>query len=1480
MINSLPENQISIRPLNPNLFVWVRYFTTMRVRALLLALLLLGPIPAMPNLLMSSVSAGQVNHFGNSGFPNSVNITFSAAGNDTSTNLTLGASAVASSTSFDVQGMPDVQGHRPLTIGIDVGDDGDLEWAFGGPGNGSFGYINEFSNGWSKTALNLSSGHNMTYSLRLPINATVSSASMNVSTLSEITLSGSDVRDTYIHKPNPTWGNATHANCNYGNSTINLVGKTEWANWHIYRSLYLFNLSQLPTVTVLDANLSFWIDDVVNNANSGQPVTVQHNYDLRPLLKDWEEGQDFNVLVQQAPGATWNKAIDNVTGTDYSWTTAGASSTSDRGGIVATITESPANLEQTWMDFNSQSLTNLVQSWVNGTVSNQGLLFIGDESTSKPDGSTLRIASSDNLTHSPRLVVVFEGSNDVTAGIDIGNDGNMQWNHSGNLSNGSVIPNFASTLNSFLANASPTFTDGWGNEFVDIPLNVTGNATLILDEIEILYDWKPTVTISPHGNLLSEVNQHLSTLTPDATGNVSIIINVSSGSPGVVELSNLIIDLGDRPPSIGSILLPTQTMVPNGQNHVIGLEVTSYQGITNLSWITITPQLQNVVNRPIFLHSLVNGSSWVNDPGSYVSNISGHWQTLNSDTGQIEWSIETSWAWPSEQDVVWLAQTGTVDGLHTDRMSSATTNHERRMEITSFHLWDESPPTEGGPEVFENEWVAGDDQLRVSGTVNFLNVSTKPLSGDVLIELENVTGNGTTDSNGAFSIYTNAPSGNRYGGFTISAEISGSLDSTPSGLASRIFRVDATLPGMMLHAPLGERVIPNNQQLFNVSIAETNESSGVADQTLQLHWWVENLHDDGDGIPEIDEYATRPLLRQGTSNYFHATFEDTSNSQGDMVSLYIGGGDNVGNLLNGGGPGFEDDLHHYMSLVPTPSSLSNVTLELSGSDVIVPAHPNWLNITLQDENWLEDIERISIDMGQGIELTWVAGEGFDSSNSEVVINDYTLTSQEEEIFLNLSFKVTPLFNPASPYGQLLIYVSDSSGNEVFIPGVSWQFNADIMLVEYTISLAQDSSNHPLENDSYVSLNERLQISARVRYSATNLAPPPESYEVLLEVPLDLPLSVISDENGYFSGEMNAYGSGLYRVTLEVLGGLGIVSPEPDAVRLVIDSDPPILVGSEPSFIPANSTTIVMQFDLQEIGAGLSADDVVVMCQVRRGLQSIGVQIEGLATLQISGEVSRYVADLSFPPLQASDFLDCWLDVADLARNNLTGVGSSPNWPLSLSIVETRPDMLADSLTLSPATATFGKNILVNVSVVNIGNHTGMPFVVSLETLIEHEGQLEGVEVGRQQIMFLEGENMVVASFTWIPDWVGNLELVVRVDSDGNISERNENNTNSWAVNVESAPKEGGFFSQTSFAICGLSILFLTGIGMLFALRFRKEDEESEEWDDYSDEDPPPSSIEGTIQPDGHEYVEWPVGSNEWWHREDSQHQWEPWLEDN
>jgi len=1398
-----------------------------RVRfSVVIAVLLFATIPNLTNTLIFPVSAGETNNFGNSGNPQSVSISFAAAGYDTSTNLTLGANAVVNSASLDVRGWQDQQGISPLTISVDVGDDGDIEWGFGGIGNGSFGHVNELSNGWNRVGVNLSSGYNSAYSIRLPLNATISSATLNVSTLSVMTLSGNDVQDSYIHNPNPIWGTMAYKDYNHGNHSVTRVGKTEWSNWNIYRSVYWFNLSQLPGATVLDANLSFWVDDVVNNANTGQPVTAQHTYNVHPLLKDWIEGLEINSMVSQGPGVTWNNAIDNVTGVDYAWTTAGASSASDRDASVASITDSPANLEQNWLTFNSQSFTDLIQSWANGSVANQGIILIGDENTSKPDGSALVITSRANASYGPRLEIVFEGSDNITAGLDVGNDSTWEWNHAGILTNGSSMLNIASALNQLLATSTPTFTDEWGNQFVDIPLNISGNSTLVLSDIDVRYDWNPTVSISAHGDLTSEINQHLTNLTPDVTGNVSIVINVTSGSAGIVELSQLSINFGDRPPSIGQFILPTDTFVPNGETFQVGLQVTSYQGLTNLSWVALTPQLQNMATRPVLVYSLVNGSSWVSDPGGFVSSFSGQWQQLNADTGTMLWDLEVSWAWAQQQDVVWHAQTGTVDSLHSDRYSSQTTDHERRLEITSFHLWDETAPSDGGTEVFEDEWVRGGDQLRVSGVVRFLDQASFPRVGDIEVELENVSGNDTVDANGAFSIDTYAPMANQYAGFTITANIAGPLDATTPGTNARTFRIDATLPGLMLQSPTGERVQPNSQQVVNVSVADT---ISLDENSLRLYWWVESMHDDGDGIPEEGEYADSPLLRQGNSEYYHAIFDDTANSNDQLVSVYVAGSDHVGNLL-GGGPGLEADLTHYVSLVPNPTTLENSSLELPGGDVIVPGHLGWLNLTLNDENHLEDIERLVIDFGQGTKLTWQKDGGFQSNDPEIQVDSFTFTSVgiADELWMNISFGVTSLFDPDVTSGMIAIMATDSSGVHLLDTGIFWQYNADIMLTEYSVSFADDPLQTALEYDDYAALGARLLISGRVRYTAVDLAPPAYSLQITVQVPLDSPLQVQTDASGQYSATMDALGSGLYQVSIQVVLGPGIVSSAPMPLRLQIDDQPPTLVGSAPGFISANSTSLTLQFDLQELGAGMSQEQVAISCLMRNGFDTVGEQIEGIANRQVSGQVSRFLVNLTFPPLLGVDALVCWMQVSDDVGNPISGPGSSPTWPLSLPVIEVRPDLIASAISLNPEAPTFGQTTQVEITIVNLGNHTAKPFLVTIEA--------HGVEADREMVAFLEGQMTTTITLEWVPDWEGELDLMVYVDADEQVVERNENNSFSWPVNVEPEPR--GSFSAFSWAT-GLGLLILLAVGVLAFIIWNRNqsDDEYEEWEEeYESED--------------------------------------------
>ena len=902
-----------------------------------------------------------------------------------------------------------------------------------------------------------------------------------------------------------------------------------------------------------------------------------------------------------------------------------------------------------------------------------------------------------------------------------------------------------------------------------------------------------------------------------------------------MELSGLNVQLGDRSPSIGIITLPSETMVPDGESFVVGMQATSYQGLANLSWVALTPQLQDVANRPVLLHSMINGSSWVNDPGGMVTNLSGQWQPLNADTGQMEWNVGVDWDWLPEQGVVWQAQAMTIDGLHSERLSSQMTDHERRMEIVSYQIWDETSPSEGGPEILTDEWVAGGDMLLVSGAVRFLNESSHPQPGDLLIELENVSGNGTVDQNGDFSIETHAPSVNQYGGFTISAAITGPFDATAQDFATLTFNVDATTPGMLLHTPSGERILPEAQQLFNVTITDGSESMGLAEETLMLRWWVEARHDDGDGIPEIEEYGSRPLIRYQDTDFFHATFDDSDNSHGQLVSLFVEGEDRAGNTL-ASGPGLDSDIIHYISLVPSPSILQNATLELPGDgDALVPTYSAWLNLTLYDINGVDDLERVTVNLGQERMLTWNQDGDLYSNYPELLADGFTLFADDELIYLNISFSTTSYFEPIVSFSQSInLQVVDSSGEQSLSTGLEWSFDADIRLDDFSISLADDS-NRTLEDDSYVALGSRLLIAGRVRYVAADLAPAPDSYLISLEVPLDLPLQVQADEEGRFNGMMDVLGSGLYRVTLEVDGGPGNVNPAPLPLRLQVDDEAPSLIGSEPSFIETNSTDVIIQFDLQELDAGLSADVIPVTCILREGLETVGEEVHGQASLTIPGEVSRYLVNLTFPPIHA-DSLDCWFEVSDIAGNRIGGIGSTETWPLRLPVVEVRPDMTATEMTLSSQPPVLGTEVSVSVDIINLGNHSEQPFIVSLATRFFHDDQWHDVEIADETMVLLEGEPTTV-SFSWTPDWEGEVELLIHIDFNEQIAEQDENNTLSLVLTVKPMPSEGGLFaSQTAIATGGIGLLLLFVIGMLaFALRRIKEDD-TDEWEDEEELD--------------------------------------------
>ena len=421
--------------------------------------------------------------------------------------------------------------------------------------------------------------------------------------------------------------------------------------------------------------------------------------------------------------------------------------------------------------------------------------------------------------------------------------------------------------------------------------------------------------------------------------------------------------------------------------------------------------------------------------------------------------------------------------------------------------------------------------------------------------------------------------------------------------------------------------------------------------------------------------------------------------------------------------------------------------------------------------------------------------------------------------------------------SITLKIIDSSGENFTDTGLKWRFNADVILVESSMSTFGNESRSLLYDD-YVILGQRLVVEGRVRYVAADLAPAPGSFSVMIEVPLDLPLLVETDADGKFTGMIDALGSGLYRVNILVNGGMGSANPYPEPIRLQIDDEAPMIVGHEPSIVSTNSTEFQLQFDIQEVDSGLLDGGVQVSCIQIDGLQSFGDVIEGVAVKIISGDVSRYLVNLSSQPVQ-SENLDCWFDVADLAGNNLTGEGSAKTWPLRLEVIETRPDLSAEKITILESPV-IGQLTTVSIVIYNTGTDDTTPFNITLQTHLSRDDRIVIEEVETVQTSILNG-GMITVSFEWMPDWEGELDLVVLIDSSQDIDEFNEDNAVLLKVKIEPVPEPDGFFaSQSMMALFGMGIIGLACVGLLFIASRRIGESDDSEWleDEEDDDDEP------------------------------------------
>jgi hypothetical protein len=165
--------------------------------------------------------------------------------------------------------------------------------------------------------------------------------------------------------------------------------------------------------------------------------------------------------------------------------------------------------------------------------------------------------------------------------MDILKDGIMEFNettYKGNF----TVPNMASAFNNYLATAPVAYIDPFGNEFVDVPINVTPNnkTTTIFDNLEVLYSLTADVDKNP---VTGDLAASLGELTSAKPGNynTTIPIIVSSSSPGRIKLQDLKLKMHApfHKPVIKSFFPAAETVIKESSVLELGVNATDWYGL-------------------------------------------------------------------------------------------------------------------------------------------------------------------------------------------------------------------------------------------------------------------------------------------------------------------------------------------------------------------------------------------------------------------------------------------------------------------------------------------------------------------------------------------------------------------------------------------------------------------------------------------------------------------------------------------------------------------------------------------------------------------------------------------------------------------------------------------------------------------------------------------------------------------------------------
>jgi hypothetical protein len=522
-------------------------------------------------------------------------LSFNGPGTDKSMNIALPNGARVISATMNITGLPTADGGSdyPENVTIDVGNDGALEYEFRGKGYGQMGRQTLFSNGanYLNVSLPLNGGTNATPSVRLPMNATVTSAVMN------------------INKP----GRGKILLCIADSASIADNLKTILLTFPDVKQV---DIVAAGTSTPTLATLKEYGSVLVASNN-----LFQDNKTLGDNLADYIDFGGGVVVALFAHSGQWTLSGRFVSG-GYCAITSGvtyASGTSNMGTVYVpnhpllngvnsftatyTVTQNFITPGAVRIADFANGYTMLATKNING-VDRADFGFPPNTNYWSP------AADGKNLFHN---ALFYVGRLAINCSLDVGNDGSFEYRNLA-LNTSERIPDVAAQLNAYLASAQSNGMDAYGNEYVDVPIALSSNTSgaLQLNNMSIIYQYKATMDPNPtNGNLAEGINLMIPRTYNMKSTNIPVA--VFSNHAGKVKISNLHIDyIPPVHPAIIESRTPEDPVVLMDENTTMELCITAsdpYGYPLNTTWtVNSRTVLKNSFNLSWYADFNANGT--------------------------------------------------------------------------------------------------------------------------------------------------------------------------------------------------------------------------------------------------------------------------------------------------------------------------------------------------------------------------------------------------------------------------------------------------------------------------------------------------------------------------------------------------------------------------------------------------------------------------------------------------------------------------------------------------------------------------------------------------------------------------------------------------------------------------------------------------------------------------------------------------------